>query len=295
MPMILDGIKIAAAIRAEISDGVRRLRAEKGVTPGLAFVTVGDDPASRCYVAMKEKGCVETGMRSRHCPHPASTPPARLLGLIRELNADPAVHGILVQLPLPRGLDTREILSAVSPEKDVDGFHPVNAGKTLLGLEGPRPCTPAGVVELLVRSGGSWNGKDVVVIGRSEIVGKPLAAMLMQRSGRTNATVTVCHTGTRDLAAHTRRADIVVAAMGRPRFLKGGMVREGVTVIDVGINRVEDPSSPKGYRLVGDVDFDGVAPKAAAISPVPGGVGPMTVAMLLSNTLEAARRAVRPG
>ena len=290
MPTILDGKKIAAEIRAEIADGVRRLRGEKGVTPGIAFVTVGEAPASRAYVTMKEKGCAEVGIRSRQCSFPASAGADQILGKIRALNADPAVHGILVQLPLPAGIDARVILSSVSPEKDVDGFHPLNVGRMALGIAGLRPCTPAGVIELLLRSGGSWSGMDVVVVGRSDIVGKPLAAMLMQKGAGVNATVTVCHTGTRDLAAHTRRADIVVAAIGRPRFLKGAMVREGVTVIDVGINRVEDRSSPKGCRIVGDVDFDEVAPKSAAISPVPGGVGPMTVAMLLSNTLEAARR-----
>ena len=293
MPLILDGRKIAAEIRAEVRIGVAALREQKGVIPDIAFVTVGENPASRAYVTMKERGCAEVGIRSRQCSFPASVAAAEVLDAIRTLNEDPAVHGMLVQLPLPAGLDARAILSSVSPDKDVDGFHPLNVGKTMLGLEGFRPCTPAGVVELLIRSGGAWEGRDVVVVGRSEIVGKPLSAMLMQRERRLNATVTVCHTGTRDLAAHTRRADIVVAAIGRPRFLKGAMVREGVVVIDVGINRVEDRTSPRGYRLVGDVDFDEVAPKAAAISPVPGGVGPMTIAMLLSNTLEAARRLAR--
>ena len=291
--MLLDGTRIGAEIRREVAGGVAALRRERGVVPGIAFVSVGDDPASRSYVAMKEKGCAEVGIRSRQCTFPAAVGKGPLLETIRLLNLDPAIHGILVQLPLPPGIDALEILSAVSPEKDVDGFHPLNAGRTLLGAGGFRACTPAGIVELLLRSGGSWEGKDVVVVGRSAIVGKPLAAMLMQRDRRANATVTVCHTGTRDLAAHTRRADIVVAALGQPRFLKAAMVREGVTVIDVGINRVEDPASPRGYRIVGDVDFDEVAPKAEAISPVPGGVGPMTIAMLLSNTLLAARRLAR--
>lgn len=291
--MILDGKRIGAEIRREVALGVAALRGERGVVPGIAFVSVGDDPASRSYVAMKEKGCAEVGIRSRQCSLPASAGAGPLLETIRALNLDPAIHGILVQLPLPPGIDAFRVLSAVSPEKDVDGFHPLNAGRTLLGAGGFRACTPAGIVELLLRSGGSWTGKDVVVVGRSAIVGKPLAAMLMQRDARANATVTVCHTGTRDLAAHTLRADIVVAALGQPRFLKAAMVREGVTVIDVGINRVEDPASPRGYRIVGDVDFDEVAPKAKAISPVPGGVGPMTIAMLLSNTLLAARRLAR--
>lgn len=293
MPLILDGTRIAAQIRSEVRAAVSALRAEKGVTPGIAFITAGNDPASIAYVAMKEKACAEAGIRSWQWSFPGDAGTGRLLEKIRGLDADPAVHGILVQLPLPQGIDACEVLAAVSPDKDVDGIHPVNAGKLLLGIDGFRPCTPAGVIELLLRSGGSWEGRDVVVVGRSPLVGKPLAALLMQRGSRTNATVTVCHTGTRDLAAHTRRADIVVAAIGRPRFLKGAMVREGVTVIDVGINRVPDASSKKGYQLVGDVDFDEVAPKAAAISPVPGGVGPMTIAMLISNTLEAARRAAR--
>jgi methylenetetrahydrofolate dehydrogenase (NADP+)/methenyltetrahydrofolate cyclohydrolase len=288
MPRILDGKKIAAEIRQEIKKAVEKLRLEEGVVPGIAFVTAGDDPASLAYVTMKERACQEAGIRSWQFSFPPLTREEALLAKIKELNGNPEVHGILVQLPLPVGLDTYRILSAVSPEKDVDGFHPVNMGKLLLGQEGFYPCTPMGIVELLIRSGMAWRGKDVVIAGRSAVVGKPLAAILMQRRREANATVTLCHTGTRDLAAHTRRAEILVAAIGKARFIKADMVSEGATIIDVGINRVEDKTAERGYRLVGDVDFDEVAPKVAAISPVPGGVGPMTIAMLLSNTLKAA-------
>ena len=288
MATILDGKRIAREIRAEIGEAVSRMREERGVVPGLAFVTVGDDAASRSYVRMKEKACAEAGIRSSQLSFPASAREAEVVAAIEKLNAARDIHGILVQLPLPPPLDEYTVLSMISPEKDVDGFHPINMGRLLLGKEGLRPCTPLGIVELLVRSGGSWKGKDVVVVGRSNIVGKPLAALLMQRGESGDATVTVCHTKTGDITAHTRRADIVVVAAGRPRFLTADMVTEGVTVIDVGINRVEDGASPRGYRLVGDVDFEGVGRKAEFISPVPGGVGPMTIAMLLSNTLKAA-------
>jgi methylenetetrahydrofolate dehydrogenase (NADP+)/methenyltetrahydrofolate cyclohydrolase len=296
MTLLLDGKKIAAEIRNRIKAEVEALRREKGIVPGIAFVTAGENPASLAYVAMKERACAEAGMRSWQFSLPRTVSEEELLKKIRSLNEDGSVHGILVQLPLPAGIHAGTVLAAVSPGKDVDGFHPINMGRLLIGEEGGfRPCTPMGVVELLLRSKGTWKGKDVVIAGRSAIVGKPLAAMLMQRGEGMNATVTVCHTGTRDIAAHTRRADIVVMAIGKARFLTADMVREGVTVIDVGINRVEDTSAPRGYRLVGDVDFDGVAPKAAAISPVPGGVGPMTIAMLLSNTLKAARQQVSSG
>lgn len=288
MPVILDGKKIAAQIRREVRAKVEKLRKEKKVVPGLAFITIGKDPASLAYVRMKEKACKEAKIRSWQFSFPVLVPERKILNKIKKLNSDKKVHGILVQLPLPVGVDTYKVLSAISPQKDVDGFNPVNMGKLLSGQEGFRPCTPVGIIELYIRSGGSWKGKDVVIVGRSNIVGKPLAALLMQRRGEGNATVTVCHTGTRDVNAHTRRADIVVVAIGKAQFLKADMVREGVTVIDVGINRVEDKSKKRGYRLVGDVDFDEVAPKAAAISPVPGGVGPMTIAVLLSNTLSAA-------
>jgi methylenetetrahydrofolate dehydrogenase (NADP+)/methenyltetrahydrofolate cyclohydrolase len=293
MPVILDGKKIASEIRLEIKEKVGKLSQEKGVVPGLAFVTAGEDPASSSYVGMKEKACKEVGIRSWQFSFPALVPEKQILDTLHDLNSDYNVHGILVQLPLPVGLDTHKVLSAMNPEKDVDGFHPVNMGKLLLGHVGFVPCTPAGILELLTRSGGTWEGKDVVIVGRSNIVGKPLAALLMQRRKAGNATITVCHTATRDIAAHTRRADVVVVAIGKALFLKADMVHEGVTVIDVGINRVEDSAKKSGYRLVGDVDFDEVAPRAAAISPVPGGVGPMTIAMLLSNTLLAAEAALR--
>ncbi len=288
MPNIIDGKKIAADIRREIKTAVEELHRAKGVLPGIAFVTAGDDPASKAYVEMKERACKEAGIRSWQFSFPSLTEEWKLLAEIEELNANPEVHGILIQLPLPVGLDTYGMLSAVSPEKDVDGFHPVNMGKLLLGQEGFIPCTPIGIVELVTRFGMTWGGKDVVIVGRSNIVGKPLAAILMQRGEGANATVTLCHTGTRNLAAHTRRAEILVAAIGKPRFITADMVGEGATVIDVGVNRVEDGAAERGYRLVGDVDFDRVAPKTAAITPVPGGIGPMTIAMLLRNTLKAA-------
>ncbi|MDD5556803.1 MAG: bifunctional 5,10-methylenetetrahydrofolate dehydrogenase/5,10-methenyltetrahydrofolate cyclohydrolase [bacterium] len=291
MAAILDGRRIAAEIRASVAERVDRLRRARGIVPGIAFVTVGEDPASLAYVAMKDRACAEAGIRSWQFSLPRDISEREVLERIAALAADPAVHGILVQLPLPGHIAAAAVQSAVPPEKDVDGFHPVNMGRLLLGEEdGFVPCTPAGVVELLVRSGGSWEGRDVVVVGRGAIVGRPLAALLMRKGPPLNATVTVCHTGTRDLARHTRRADIVVAAAGRPRFLTAEMVREGAVVIDVGINRVDDPSSPRGYRLAGDVDFEGVSRKASAVSPVPGGVGPMTIAMLLSNTARAAER-----
>jgi len=289
MATILDGKIISAEIRREVKKSVETLRRERGDVPGLAFITVGEDPASLAYVGMKERACGEVGIRSRQFSFPQLTTEKELVDKIGGLNADPGIHGILVQLPLPAGLDSTTILSAVSPEKDVDGFHPFNMGKLLMGRNGFCPCTPKGIMELLIRSGREWEGKDVVIVGRSNIVGKPLAALLMQRARGANATVTLCHTGTRNLSLHTRRADIVVVAIGKPLFLKADMVREGAVVIDVGINRVEDKGSKRGYTLVGDVDFAEVSRKAGAITPVPGGVGPMTIAMLLSNTLEAAR------
>jgi methylenetetrahydrofolate dehydrogenase (NADP+)/methenyltetrahydrofolate cyclohydrolase len=290
MPTIIDGKKIAADIRQEIKTAVEELRREKGAVPGIAFVTAGDDPASKAYVEMKERACKEVGIRSWQFSFSARVKEEKLLSKIGELNDNPEAHGILIQLPLPIGVDTFKMLSAVSPDKDVDGFHPVNMGKLLLGQEEFCPCTPIGIVELVIRSGMKWYGKDVVIVGRSNIVGKPLAAILMQRGQDANATVTLCHTKTRDLASHTRRAEILVAAVGKPRFITADMVGEGATVIDVGINRVEDGTAKRGYRLVGDVDFERVAPKTAAITPVPGGVGPMTIAMLLRNTLKAATK-----
>ena len=288
---VIDGKALAASLRAEIAKGVEELKTAKGVTPGLAVILVGDNPASVSYVTAKEKACREAGMASREVRLPADTPEADLLALVRELNSDPAVHGILVQLPLPKHIGEKNVIDAIAPEKDVDGFTPVNVGRMMIGEECFLPCTPHGIVKLIEFSGMDIAGKHAVVIGRSNIVGKPVAALLSRKE--TNATVTLCHTGTRDLAHFTRQADIVVVAAGRAGTLTGDMLKPGATVIDVGVNRIEDPSRPRGYRLVGDADFDSCAAVAGAITPVPGGVGPMTITMLLWNTLEAARRSVR--
>ena len=259
--------------------------------PGLAAILVGENPASQMYVRMKGKACEEMGMAHWTIQLPGDLSEARLLEEVRRLNRDPKVHGILVQQPLPPQIRVGEAVSAVDPWKDVDCFHPENVGLVLIGTPRFAPATPSGVVELLVRSGNDPGGKDVVIVGRSNIVGKPLAALLMQKARGANATVTVAHSATRDLASHTRRADIVVAAMGAARSITADMVRDGVVVIDVGISRVPDASTKSGYRTVGDVDFDAVREKAKAITPVPGGVGPMTIAMLLSNTVRAAEMA----
>ena len=285
----LDGKRMAEEIRAEVADGVRALRERSGVTPGLAAALVGDDPASAVYVRNKRLACGEAGMFSETFALPRETPQEDLLRLVRELNADARFHGILVQLPLPAHINEREAILAIDPDKDVDGMHPVNGGRLLEGNPRFLPATPAGAQQMLVRSGNDPGGKHVAILGRSNIVGKPLAVLLMQKAAGANATVTVCHTGTPDAGAITRQADIVVAAVGKPRALTADMVAEGAVVIDVGINRVEDASRKTGYRLVGDVDYEAVAEKASAISPVPGGVGPMTIAMLLTNTLRAAR------
>ena len=288
---VIDGKALAASLRAEIAKGVEELKTAKGVTPGLAVILVGDNPASVSYVTAKEKACREAGMASREVRLPADTPEADLLALVRELNSDPAVHGILVQLPLPKHIGEKNVIDAIAPEKDVDGFTPVNVGRMMIGEECFLPCTPHGIVKLIEFSGMDIAGKHAVVIGRSNIVGKPVAALLSRKE--TNAPVTLCHTGTRDLAHFTRQADIVVVAAGRAGTLTGDMLKPGATVIDVGVNRIEDPSRPRGYRLVGDADFDSCAAVAGAITPVPGGVGPMTITMLLWNTLEAARRSAR--
>ncbi|HOV75814.1 MAG TPA: bifunctional methylenetetrahydrofolate dehydrogenase/methenyltetrahydrofolate cyclohydrolase FolD [Candidatus Hydrogenedentes bacterium] len=286
---IIDGGAIAAELRAEMKAEVAAL-AKRRIVPGLAVVLVGENPASQVYVRMKKKACAEVGIQSFSHELPAECSEKRLMNLIAKLNADPRVHGILVQLPLPKQIAEAKVIAAMDPEKDVDGFHPVNVGRMLSGDPGFLPCTPAGCQALLVRSGFDPSGKHVVIVGRSNIVGKPLAAILMQKAAGANATVTVCHSRTRDLPAITRMADILVAAIGVPEFVKADMVRRGAVVIDVGVNRVDDSSAPKGYRLVGDVDFPAVSKKAAAITPVPGGVGPMTIAMLLKNTVESARR-----
>ncbi|WP_345785278.1 bifunctional methylenetetrahydrofolate dehydrogenase/methenyltetrahydrofolate cyclohydrolase FolD [Roseisolibacter sp. H3M3-2] len=286
---LIDGAAIARGVRARLADEVAALRAEHGVTPGLSVVLVGDDPASAVYVRNKEKQSVEAGMRGETIRLPATTTQEELLAVVDRLNADDRVHGILVQMPLPKQIDPNAVLRRIRPEKDVDGFHPVNVGKLLIGeSDGFAPCTPAGVMVLLEEAGVPLRGAEVVVIGRSNIVGKPMAALMVQAG--VDATVTVCHSRTRDLAAHTRRADVLIAAIGRGRFVTADMIKPGAVVIDVGMNRIDDPTTKSGTRLVGDVDFDGAREVAAAITPVPGGVGPMTIAMLLANTVRAARQ-----
>jgi len=288
---LIDGTTIAKQIREELKAEVDALRA-RGVVPGLTVVLVGEDPASQVYVRMKGKAADELGMKSDTIRLPATTPEADLLALLDRLNADRAVHGILVQLPLPGHMDAGKVLLRMKPEKDVDGFHPVNVGKLVIGdRTGFRPCTPAGVQELLVRSGADPGGKHVVVVGRSLIVGRPVANILMQKAPGANATVTVAHTGTHDLPSITRQGEILVVAAGRPEVIRGDMVRPGAVVIDVGVNRVADPSAKSGYRLVGDVNFREASEVASMITPVPGGVGPMTIALLMKNTVQAARQA----
>ena len=286
---IISGLDIAAEIRGELKKRVASLRAS-GKTPSLGVVLVGDDPASISYVKSKEKGALEIGVIEKTIRLPANTPESKVIEIVKEMNNNREVDGILVQTPLPVHIDTEKVLYYISPEKDVDGFHPVNLGKMLRGQPCFLPCTPHGIQQMLVRSGYDPAGKHVVICGRSNLVGKPLAAILMQKAKGANATVTVVHTGTSHLANFTRQADIVVAAMGSPLCITADMVREGAVVIDVGVNRVEDKTKEKGYRLVGDVDFAAVKEKAAAITPVPGGVGPMTVTMLLQNTIESAER-----
>lgn len=285
---IIDGRAVAASIRAEVKKSAEELKASAGITPGLAFVLVGENPASQAYVRMKGRGCAEVGFFSITERLPASVTEDELLRLIERFNADPRIHGILVQLPLPAHIREERVIRAIDYRKDVDGFHPVNVGRLVIGRPCLKPCTPLGIQELLVRSGIETPGRHVVVIGRSNIVGKPLANILMQKSKGANAVVTVVHSAAGDLSQYTLQADILVAAIGRAAFVTGKMVREGAAVIDVGINRVEDPSSKTGYRLVGDVAYDEVSRKAGFITPVPGGVGPMTIAMLLGNTLRAA-------
>lgn len=288
---IIDGKKLAAETRAEIAAGVAALKAEKGVTPGLAVILVGDNPASVSYVTAKEKACREAGMYSREIRLPAETPEQVVVETVKALNADPAIHGILVQLPLPKGISEKKVVDAIAAEKDVDGFTPVNVGRMLIGEPCFLPCTPHGIVKLIEVTGMDISGKHAVVIGRSNIVGKPVAALLARKGPHANATVTLCHTGTPDLSVYTKTADVVVVAAGRPNTLTGDMLKPGAVVIDVGVNRVPDATKPKGYRLCGDADFASCAEVAAAITPVPGGVGPMTITMLLWNTLESARKA----
>ncbi len=289
---LIDGKVISAQIHAETKERTHALQEKRGVTPGITFVRVGEDPASQAYVRMKGAKAQELGIHSNTVVLPEATTQAELLALIDQLNGDPKVQGILVQAPLPRHLKEEEIFSAIDFRKDVDGFHPVNVGKLLLG-QNPlfKPCTPAGVHELLVRSGVPIAGAEVVVLGRGNIVGKPMAAILLQKDRHADATVTVLHSRSRNIPEHCRRADILIAAMGQARFVKAEMVKPGAVVIDVGVNRVDDPTAKNGYRLVGDVDFEAVREVAGAITPNPGGVGPMTIAMLLSNTVRAAELA----
>jgi methylenetetrahydrofolate dehydrogenase (NADP+)/methenyltetrahydrofolate cyclohydrolase len=287
---IIDGVALARTIRAEVAAEVAKLQGS-GHKPGLAAVLVGEDPASAVYVRSKGKACEEAGMHSLTVRLPAETSEADLLAQVDELNRDPAIHGILVQLPLPKHINSEKVLQRIDPAKDVDGFHPVNVGKLVTGDKSAfRPATPYGVQQMLIRSGIETRGANAVIVGRSNIVGKPMANLLIQQGPGGDATVTVCHSRTRDLPAVTRTADILIAAIGKPEFVTADMVRPGAVVIDVGINRVEDPTLPKGYRLTGDVAYGPVARIASAITPVPGGVGPMTIAMLLQNTLQAWRQ-----
>ncbi len=287
---LIDGRAIAAQIQRELTGRIAALN-RRGVSPGLAFVRVGEDPASKVYVGRKEKACAELGFFSETHVLPEQTGESDLLALLEKLNADPRLHGILVQAPLPKQIREAVVYSTVSPQKDVDGFHPVNVGKLMLGdPTGFQPCTPAGIRELLVRSQVRIGGAEAVILGRGNIVGKPMAAMLCQKEKNANATVTICHSATRDLAAHCRRADILIAAMGVAELVKADMVKPGATVIDVGVNRVSDPTSKNGSRLVGDVDFADVQSVAGKITPNPGGVGPTTIAMLMSNTVRAAEK-----
>ena len=286
---VIDGKAVAADIRKEVSEEVLRLK-ESGITPCLAVILVGENPASVSYVTGKQKALAEVGMKDKSMHLPESTTQDELLSIISDLNNDPDVHGILVQLPLPKHIDEEKVIMAISPEKDVDGFHPMNVGNMMIGREAFLPCTPHGVLVLLERAGVKTNGARAVIIGRSNIVGKPLSIMLSSK--KYNATVTMCHTGTKDIASYTKDADIVVAAAGHPGTVTADMVKEGAAVIDVGVNRIPDATKKSGFRLIGDVEYEAVKEKASVITPVPGGVGPMTIAMLMVNTLEAAKRKI---
>ncbi|MDG2089244.1 MAG: bifunctional 5,10-methylenetetrahydrofolate dehydrogenase/5,10-methenyltetrahydrofolate cyclohydrolase [Arenicellaceae bacterium] len=286
---VLDGLAIASEIRAEAASTALTLIA-KGTTPALAVVLIGDNPASASYVGSKVKACAECGIKSIKKEADISISEAKLINIINDLNKDSSVHGILVQLPLPDHIDENRVIEAIHPDKDVDGFHPVNAGRLVAGIDCLAPCTPAGIPELLSRSGYEISGKHAVIIGRSNIVGKPIMNLLIQKGKNANCTVTCCHSGTPNLSTYTKQADILIAAIGVAEFVTRDMVKPGALVVDVGINRVNDDSRERGYRLVGDVDFDSVSKIAEAISPVPGGVGPMTVAMLMKNTVAAATK-----
>ncbi len=285
---LIDGKAIAQKVKNELTQDIETL-IESGVTPGLAAVLIGDDPASHIYVRSKERACKKIGIYSEVIRESADFPEEELIDLIDQLNARRDIHGILIQSPVPKHIDEPAMVLRIDPAKDVDGFHPQSVGKMLLGSPSFLPCTPLGVVRMLQEIGVDPKGKKVVILGRGNIVGKPLAAMLMQKWPGCNATVTVCHTGTKDIPAETRQADILVAAMGKPKFVTADMIKDGVVIIDVGVNRVDDPSKEKGYYVCGDVDFDACLPKASMITPVPGGVGPMTIAMLLHNTVRAAK------
>jgi methylenetetrahydrofolate dehydrogenase (NADP+)/methenyltetrahydrofolate cyclohydrolase len=286
---IIDGKKIADIIRADLKKEIENLQNKHGVTPGLSVVLVGENPASQVYVRMKNKACHAIGVYSEQHTFPADIKENDVLKKIEELNNNNKIHGILVQLPLPSHIDEQKVINTILPEKDVDGFHPVNMGKLLIGLPGFKPCTPFGVQQLLVHSGINISGAHVVVVGRSNIVGKPIASILVQKQEHANATVTVCHSRTKDLPGITSQADILIAAIGKPEFITADMVKDDAVIIDVGVNRVDDSTSEKGYKLVGDVKFDEVSKKCKAISPVPGCVGPMTITMLLYNTVQSAK------
>ena len=292
MAKLIDGKQIAEKVRADLKSRVDKLKTA-GVTPGLGVVLVGDNPASISYVTAKERTCDQLGMYSREVRLPQETTEQELLKVVQEMNNDTEIHGILVQLPLPRQIDENRVIMAINPEKDVDGFHPVSIGKMVLGQDCFLPCTPNGILKLLEESGVETSGSEVVVVGRSNIVGKPIANLLFRKSKPGNATVTVCHTGTKDIAYHTRRADILVVAAGRPQTVTGDMVKPGAVVIDVGVNRVPDESRKRGYRLEGDADFASVEKVAGMITPVPGGVGPMTITMLMFNTVASAEAALK--
>ena len=289
---ILDGKQVAKRISEETARQARELKERTGVVPGLGVILVGDDPASISYVTAKERACAVLGFHSSECRLPATATQAELLKAIHQFNNDPAIHGILVQLPLPRQIDEHAAIEAINPDKDVDGFTPVNVGRMLIGQPCFLPCTPHGIIKLLIASGIETKGQHAVVVGRSNIVGKPVAHLLMRKAPGGNATVTVCHTATPDLAEFTRQADILIVATGRPRTVTGAMIKSGAAVIDVGVNRVPDETAAKGYRLVGDVEIESACEVAGSLTPVPGGVGPLTIAMLMCNTLEAAQRSL---
>ncbi|MGC8747317.1 MAG: bifunctional methylenetetrahydrofolate dehydrogenase/methenyltetrahydrofolate cyclohydrolase FolD [Candidatus Kapaibacteriota bacterium] len=288
MALLIDGKVVASEILKEIKEKTDELKSKKGITPGLALLLVGDNPASKVYVNSKRKACQDLGFYSIVEHLPEDTPEELVLELIDQWNNDPQINGILVQLPLPKHISELKTTLRIKPSKDVDGFHPENFGRLVIGLPGFRPCTPAGIVELIKYYNIETTGKHAVVVGRSNIVGKPIANMLYQKAPYANAIVTICHTATKDLRQFTKLADILIVAAGKPQFITKDFVKDGVVVIDVGINRIEDPNAPKGYRLAGDVDFESVEPKSFAITPVPGGVGPMTIAMLMKNTYLSA-------